>query len=721
MSDSPLSALNFAGRARLPMIRQTEAAECGLACLAMVAAYHGHEIDLNSLRRRFPVSLKGANLKSLIKTADHLELGARALRVELEGLSRLRMPAVLHWDMNHFVVLKSVRGEHAIIHDPARGERKMSLKELSPHFTGVALELTPTGKFEHKDERERMKLTDLWSRAVGLKRAIVQTLALSALLQVVALAMPFYMQLVVDEVLTKFDTDLLVVLALGFGMLVLINAATTALRQYVILYAGNQLSFQMVANLFRHLMILPLPWFEKRHIGDVVSRFSSTQPIRELFTEGLVAAIIDGMMALTTLVLLFVYSTTLGFVVLGAVGLYLALRLALYKPLRRRSEDEIVTRAKEQSTFMESVRAVQSVKLFGRESERQAVWQNKYADAINAKVRLGKLQISFETANTLLFGIENVLVVYLGARFVLGGELTIGMLFAFMAYKQNFIDKANALVERAIEFRILDLHLERLADIGLAEPEEGLGASAPRNLLGEPPPLEGRLELENVSFRYGEGEPWVVSGASLDIAPGEMVVFVGPSGQGKTTLLKIMLALFTPETGEVRVDGRQLEQFGRAAYRAQVGAVMQEDALLSGSIADNISFFDPEPDMARIQQCAELSAIHEEIGAMPMGYDSLIGDMGTVLSGGQKQRVLLARALYRNPRALFLDEGTANLDPASERRILDLLTGMDITRVCVAHRETVMECADRIFRVQAGHVTEIDKAEALRLTPQAAE
>jgi len=655
MTDSPLAALNFSGRKRLPMLRQTEAAECGLACLAMIAGYYGHEIDLNSLRRRFPVSLKGANLKSLIKTADHLDLGARALRVEIEGLSRLKMPAILHWDMNHFVVLKSVRGDKAVIHDPARGERQMTLKELSPHFTGVALELTPTGAFERKDERERMKLTDLWSRATGLKRAIGQTLGLSALLQVVALATPFYMQLVVDEVLTKFDTDLLVVLALGFGLLVLINAATTALRQYVILYAGNQLSFQMVANLFRHLMILPLPWFEKRHIGDVVSRFSSTQPIRDLFTEGLVAAIVDGVMAIATLVLIFVYSTTLGFVVLGAVGLYLALRLALYKPLRRRSEDEIVARAKEQSTFMESVRAVQSVKLFGRESERQAVWQNKYADAINAKVRVGKLNISFETANALLFGLENVIVVYLGARLVIAGELTIGMLFAFMAYKRNFIDKASALVERAIEFRILDLHLERLADIGLAEPEEGLGASAPRSLVGEAPPLAGRIALENVSFRYGEGEPWVVNGVNLEINPGEMVVFVGPSGQGKTTLLKIMLALFTPETGELRVDGQPIEQYGRAAYRAQVGAVMQEDALLSGSIADNISFFDPEPEMARIQHCAELASIHEEVAAMPMGYDSLIGDMGTVLSGGQKQRVLLARALYREPRVLFLD------------------------------------------------------------------
>lgn len=706
----PLALLNFSGRRRLPVMRQTEGAECGLACLAMIAGYHGFEVDLSTLRRRFPVSLKGATLRSLMTTADHLGLAPRPLRVELSGLSRIRAPAVLHWDMNHFVVLREVRGNRLIIHDPARGEHNLTLAEASKHFTGIALELMPAEGFERADLRERMKLTDLWSRSSGIVRAIVQTLLLSIFLQVVVLATPFYMQLTVDEVLTKFDTDLLVVLALGFAMLVVFNAAASALRQYVILYVGNQLGFQMVANLFRHLLTLPLPWFEKRHIGDVVSRFGSTRPIRDLFTEGLVAALIDGIMAVATLVLIFVYSATLGFVVLVALALYLMLRLAYYKPFRLRSEDQIVTQAKEQSTFMESVRGIQSVKLFGREGERQAVWQNKFADSVNTTVRLGKLRIGFETANTLLFGIENVVVIYLGARLVLGGELTIGMLFAFMAYKQQFVDKASGLVEKLIEFRLLDLHLERIADIGLAEREKGLDASSITMPGEEERELAGALELRDVSFRYAEGEPWVLRHVSLSIAPGEFVVFIGPSGGGKTTMLKVMLGLFEPEEGEVLVDGETMERFGRRAWRAQIGAVMQEDALLSGSIADNIAFFDPEMDMKRVRACAEAACVHPEIAAMPMAYDSLIGDMGTVLSGGQKQRVLLARALYREPRMLFLDEGTANLDPASEARILDLLARLDITRVSVAHREAMLRHADRVFRVEGGNVVEVTPA-----------
>lgn len=709
MTLSPLSYLNFSGRPALPLIRQTEAAECGLACLAMVAGYHGHDIDLNSLRRRYPLSLKGATLKSLIATAGHLDLAPRPLRAELAALPKLRLPAVLHWDMNHFVVLKQATPREIVIHDPARGEQRLSTEEASRHFTGVALELQPTASFERKDDRARMRLTDLWSRASGLGRAIAQTLILSVVLQMIVLAMPFYMQIVVDEVLTKFDTDLLVVIALGFGLLALINAAASALRQYVILYASNQLGFQMVANLFRHLLRLPLPWFEKRHMGDVLSRFSSTQPIRDLFTEGLVAAAIDGVMAIATLVFLFVYSAKLGLVVLVALGLYIALRIGFYRPFRRRSEDRIIAMAKEQSMFMESVRGIQSVKLFARESEREAVWQNRYADSINAGVRLGKLTISFDVANKLLFGLENVVVVYLGAKLVLDQSLSIGMLFAFMAYKQQFIEKAAALVGRAIEFRLLDLHLERLADIGFAAQEPDIVSAPTRTLAnGAGAEFRGAIAAEGLSFRYAEGEAWVLKDASFTIAPGEFAVFIGPSGGGKTTLMKLLLGLFEPEEGRILIDGLPLAQFGRGRYRATLGAVMQEDALLSGSIADNISFFDPEPDHDRIERCARDAAVHDEIAMMPMGYDSLIGDMGTVLSGGQKQRVLLARALYRHPGILFLDEGTANLDPMSEARILDHISALPITRISVAHREAMIGRADRLFLVAGGSIQEID-------------
>jgi len=697
--------LNFSGVRRLPIVRQTEAAECGLACLAMIANYHGLTTDLCRLRLQHSISLKGSTLRSLIEIAGGLELGARPLKVEMESLGQLQTPCILHWNMNHFVVLKTAGHDHCVVHDPALGEKRYSLAEVSSRFTGVALELNPTAAFRPRSDRTSMALTDLWSGIRGLNVTLAQTLTLSLIVQLFVLVAPFYMQLVVDEVLARHDTDLLPVLALGFGLFVVINVTASALRSYVILYLGSTLGFQMVSNLFRHLVRLPLPWFEKRHVGDILSRFSSTTPIRNLFAEGLVAAIIDGLMAASTLVVICVYSLTLGSVILVALGLYLALRLGLYRHLREKNEDLLLAAAREQSTVIESIRGIQSIKLFGHEAERGSVWQNRYADVINSGFKVGKLKIGFDIANGLLLGMENTLVVYLGALLVLDGSMTVGMFFAFMAYKAQFIDKASSLVERLIDFRILDLHLERIADIGLAGTErdsDGPGGRLRDRGNG------GGLALRNVSFRYGIGDPWILRDASLEIARGDMVVVVGPSGSGKSTLMKLLVGLFEPEAGEVHVDGMPMQRYGYAAMRRRVGTVMQDDTLFAGSIAENITFFDTEPDLDKLASCARRAAIHQDVLAMPMGYNSLVGEMGGILSAGQRQRILLARALYREPEILILDEGTANLDATTEATIVRMIRDLDITRICVAHRNAMVTVADRVVLVQGGSLHEFD-------------
>jgi ATP-binding cassette subfamily B protein RaxB len=710
---SATGALNFSGLRRLPMIRQSEAAECGLACLAMIAGFHGYRTSLQSLRAMYPTSLKGSTLQSLVEIADGLGLSARPLRVELDSLHRLKLPCVLHWDLNHFVVLKAARRSGCTIHDPALGERDCSFEDVSPRFTGIALELLPTRHFRRQCVAKAMRLTDLWGRTIGLKRVLAQALLLSLVVQLFVLASPFYMQLVVDEVLTKFDTDLLVVLALGFALLMLINVLATALRACVILYLANTLGFQLVANLFRHLLRLPLDWFEKRHAGDILSRFSSTVPIRDLISEGLIASVIDGLMAISTIFVMFLYSPTLATFVLAALAACLALRLAYFRPLRRGSEDVIVARAREQSVLIESVRAVQSIKLYGKEAERGALWQNRQADVVNNSVRVGRLGIGFDAANGLLFGIENTVIVYLGALLVVDGGLTVGMLFAFMAYKRQFIDKATKLVERLFEFRMLDLHLERIADIGLAMPESDASLQpVQRPGPGAKQRRAGKLELRNVSFRYGVADPWVLCKASIVIGRGEMITILGPSGGGKSTLIKVLLGLFEPTSGEVLVDGIALQRYGVRQFRQQIGTVMQDDALLAGSVADNISFFDPDADPGKVMACAERACIHRDIAAMPMGYNSLVGDMGDLLSAGQRQRILLARALYRDPGILVLDEGTANLDAGTEQSIVEVLRDLDVTRVCVAHRKALITVADRIVVLQNGGLREIVPAAA---------
>lgn len=692
-------------------ILQSEAAECGLACLAMIADHYGRKTDLQFLRQRYTQTLKGINLQQLIGVADSLNMGSRALRLEMEELSQLKLPCVLHWDMSHFVVLQKIHKSSVVILDPAVGKREISQAEMAQHFTGVALELTPTTEFKKVDDRVKIRLSQFWQKTSGLKSVLLQIFGLSIVLQLFALASPYYMQLVLDEVVVSFDENLLLVLALGFGFISLFNSLTAMLRGFVVVHLSSMLSLQLGTNLFRHLLRLPLDYFEKRHIGDVVSRFGSLQRIKEMLTTGVVEALIDGTMALTTLVMIFVYSKTLAAVVVVAMLLYLLVRLIWYRPLRSLSEESILANAKEHTNFMENVRGIQTIKLFGIEAKRLAMWQNNYTDALNLGVRLERLKLGYNLTNSLLFGIENVVVVYLGAMSVMNNNFTVGMLTAFMAYKSQLTQRYAALVEKLIQLKMLGLHLNRLADIALTNEEQYLECER-QHIIG------GTLKISNICYRYAASEPQLFNNISLEIKQGETVALVGASGCGKTTLMKIMLGLVHPNQGKVEVDGIDIRHLGQRQYRSQVAAVMQSDQLLSGSIAENISQFDPQIDMKRIIEVAQMASLHRDISAMPMGYNSLVGDMGTTFSGGQKQRILLARALYRKPNILFLDEATSQLDVSSEHFVNNAVKSLDITRIIIAHRPETMLMADRILKLSHGELKDVTQELKRHLSPK---
>lgn len=697
-----MAAIDLFGLRRLPIFRQSEMAECGLASLAMVAAYHGHRLDLNGFRQRYALSLKGATVADLISIAGTLNLSCRPLRLELEHLRQLRLPCILHWDLNHFVVLKSVSRRSAVLHDPALGVRHLTMAQLSKHFSGIALEVSPTSDFQPRVMRVRTRLSDMWSRLVGWQRALVQTLLLSILLQVFALAAPAYLQLAIDDAITRFDGQFLAVLALAFGAMYLLQALTEAMRSWVILHLGQTMGFQMVGNVLHHLLRLPADFFEKRIVGDILSRMGSVRPIQEALAQSVVTALLDGAMAVATAVVLFLYSPALAMIIIGSVFLYFGLVLALYPYRRMREEDQLVANADAQTYLIESIRASKTIKLFGREAQREAVWRNHHVNVVNAAIGAGKTEIATQSARSLIFGLQIVAVVYVAATMTMREEFTIGMLFAVMLYRANFSERADALAQKVVEFRLLRLHLERLADIVQARREPGV--DEPR---AQAVPPTGHIALRGVGFRYAQNEPLVLNGIDLTVKPGEFIAIVGASGGGKSTLLKVMLGLLPPTEGEVLIDGQPLVSFGVPNWRSAIGVVQQDDELLMGTIADNISFFDAVLDMERVVESAKAAAVHAEITAMPMGYLSLVGDMGSVLSGGQRQRVLIARALYRRPRLLFLDEGTANLDSRAEVLIAELVERLPITRVVIAHRPELVSRADRIYELADANLHEV--------------
>lgn len=696
-----LDNVSFGLRRKLPLILQTEATECALACIAMVAGYHGLRTDLATLRRIFLVSIKGSTLGHLMQIAHSLKLTTRPVKLELEDLPQLRLPCILHWNFNHFVVLKAVERNTVTIHDPAFGLRKLSLDEVSGQFTGVALELWPNPEFKPVSFRQRIRLRDLLGHVTGLFRSLGQILLLAVSLEIFALVSPFFLQWVIDNVVVSGDRDLLTTLALGFGLLMLLQQGIGTLRSWVIMHMSTTLNLQWRANIFSHLLRLPVDYFEKRHLGDVVSRFGSIDVIQKTLTTAFVEGILDGLMTIVTLVMMFIYSPSLAWIAVGAMALYGIVRWLWYRPLRNATEEQIVHAAKQQSHFLETVRGVRSIKLFQRQEERRSTWLSLLVDQINADLRNQKLQIFYRLINGILFGVERILVIWLGARLILDGNFTVGALMAFSAYKDQFDSRVSALIDKLVDLKMLQLQGERLADIVLAEAE---ASAPPLPATARQATPEASIELRGLRYRYADGEPWVLDGIDLRIERGESIAIVGPSGCGKSTLISAMLGIRTPNEGEVLVGGASVAQVGFEALRGMVGTVLQDDVLFAGSIADNISFFDARPDFARIEECAKLAAIHDDIEAMPMAYNTLIGDMGAALSGGQKQRVLLARALYKQPAILFLDEATSHLDISCEKRVNQAIKQLNITRVIVAHRPETIASADRVIVLDAGRV-----------------
>lgn len=680
----------------VPVIQQNELAECGLACLAMIAVHHGHDIDLSSLRRRFPVSPRGATLARLIKIAGALGFDTRPLRAEIEHLADLRLPCVLHWDLNHFVVLKRIARGRAELHDPARGAVSLPLAEFGRHYTGIALELSPKTDFVPMRERQRLSLRGLAGRIVGLRRAGAQILILALSLEVFTLLLPLAMQWVIDRVLVAADIGLLNLLGIGFLVVVVFQATLTAMRGWLVADLGAALNSQWLANLFGHLMRLPLDFFEKRHVGGVMSRFVSVQAIQQTLTGSFVESLLDGLTVTLVLALLLFYSPPLTALVLAAFAVYAIVRWAAYRRLWRLKEEQLIHVAKQQSLLIESIQGVQTIKLGNQQDDRRGRIANASVEVANREAAIARTTAVFSALSKLVFGAQRVLLIWLCAWLTLKGRFSAGMMVVFVAYADLFATRTGSLIDKLVDLRLLGLHGQRIADIAFEPPE----AHVHTDYAGPVP--APRIEIDRLSFRYADDEPWILRDCSFDIEAGESVAIVGASGCGKTTLAKLILGLLRPSSGTIRIGGVDIHDYGLAAYRELFGAVMQEDVLFAGSIGENIASFDHAADPGRIEAAARAARIHDDIAAMAMGYESLVGDLGSSLSGGQKQRVLLARALYRSPAILLLDEATSHLDVAREHEINREISALRMTRIVIAHRPDTIRSADRVVALRDG-------------------
>jgi len=700
MSQIPLSFIRWGFANQLPMIHQTEAAECSLACIAMIASYHGYATDIASIRRKIPLSLKGATLAGVMKFARSLGLLGRPVRIELNALSKLQTPCLLHWDLNHFVVLKKATTKWILVHDPAVGVRKIGFHEATNHFTGVAVELSPSTEFRKADETERLHLADLFRQVTGMRGAILKVVALSLSLEAIAVISPFFQQWVVDGILVENDRDLLRAISVGFFLMMLLQTSISTFRSWLITHFSIKLNLQWTSNLFAKLFDLPVSYFEQRQLGDIVSRFGAMSSIREVLTNAALSSALDGMMALAALVMMCIYSVSLAAISVSALAIYICVRYAFYEPFKHANRERILLSAKAQSHFLESVRGHQAIKLCNRENDRRIQWLNLLVNTTNRDLATQRMSIVFKSINTLAFGAENILVTYLGALSIMQGNLSLGMLFAYIAYKNQFGSRIGGLVDLYFDLKMLRIQGERLADIALADSEANLESST----YGER--SISSIDLKNVRFRYGINEPWILDGINLSIKDGESVAVVGPSGCGKTTLMKIMLGLLQPTEGDVVVGGVPLKSVGLRAYRDVIAAVMQEDQLFAGTILDNITFNSEATNADRAEICSVTAGIHDEIAAMPMAYQTFLGDMGIALSGGQKQRVLLARALYRNPKLLFLDEATSHLDPEKELQVMRNIKALNLTRISIAHRQETVAAAARVIRLESGRIAD---------------
>lgn len=694
MLNKIIKNFDFAIRRRVPVIHQTESAECGLACLSMICSFYGKNIDMINFRRQFNLSARGMTLGSLSAVAHRINMSTRAVSLDLDEMKALRKPCILHWGFNHFVVLISINRNKVIIHDPALGKRVMYLSQISNFFTGVALELWPDSRFIKDTVNSKIKIKTLINSIVGIKLSLLKIFCISFSIEAINLTIPVGTQLIMDHAIYSSDLGLLTLICLSMMLLIFLKTFLGIIRSWLTIFMSTLINVQWQSGLFNHLINLPLSYFERRRLGDIQSRFSSINVLQEMFSTGVVGALIDSVMMLGLLLMMFLYGGWLSFIAISFAGIYVLIRAVTYSSYKQASEESIIKEARKNSYFMETLYGIATIKIQGMRSNRSVNWLNLEIDSINSWIKINKMNLFFGGIDSLIGALDQIVIIWLGISHVISNEITLGMFIAFSAFKDQFSTRLVSLTNFLLQLKMMSLHNERISDIALNETEPFMAEYDFEKQM-----VSIELKAENLSYRYDNLSAPVFSDFNIHIYPGESVAIVGKSGTGKTTLMKVLCGLFTPSSGTIFINGEDITVCGINNYQKQIGCVMQDDKLFSGSIKENICGFQEVSDEEWMIECAKASYIHDVISNLPMGYNSLIGELGGGLSGGQKQRILIARAIYKKPGLIFMDEATSSLDEESESYVNMAIKKMKITRIIIAHRQNTISSADRIINL----------------------
>ncbi|MEO7021081.1 MAG: peptidase domain-containing ABC transporter [Ktedonobacteraceae bacterium] len=688
-------------RQRVPAITQMSAVECGLACLAMVLSYHGRQTSISELRSQSGLGRDGLSALSIVKIARNHNMRVRAVSLQNSDFRSVPLPAIVHWEFNHFIVVERWSPKGIQVVDPATGRKNLSHKQFDEGFTGVAITLEPGVHFDRSESSERLSLREYLTQYIRQTPVIMlQVLGTSILLLGFGLVLPLLTKFVLDQVLPLKLNSLVLELGAGIILLILTQTAATLLREWLMVYLRARIDMRMMLDFFERLLTLPYTFFQMRSSGDLMARMSSNTVIRDTLSNQMIATFLDGSSVIIYFFILSWQSLPFALLALALGILQMILILSSNRATRALAHRELTAQGKSQGYMAEALAGMATLKAAGAEQQAMEQWTNLYLEQLNISVRRSYLSAIINSMMGLMRSLAPLALLWLGIIQVLNGSLSIGTMFALNALATAFLGPLSSLAGSAQQIQIVRAHFERLSDINAAAPEQDRAAVLP------PPYLTGQIQLDHVSFRYDIEAPEVLRDINLRIEAGQKVALVGRTGSGKSTLGKLLLGLYLPTQGQILYDNFPLSNLDYQDVRRQFGVVMQDTALFSGTVRHNVMMHDPSMTMEQVTQAAQLAAIHEDVLKMPMGYETFISEGGSALSGGQRQRLALARAIAHHPAILLLDEATSHLDVLTEQQVEQNLRRVNCTQIIIAHRLSTIRDADVIVMLDNGSIVE---------------